>query len=350
MKGLFRLPGGIAITGNVYICDVQGVIPMNKRSGIFLSYGFIAALVMLLLNDLALKYSFHNFFTGKLSDLAGLFIFPLFFTVLFPGKKKMIFIITAVLFVFWKSSASQAIIDGWNSIGAFRIVRTVDYYDLSALAVLPFSYRFKGNHKLPVRLLRIPVMLAALFAFCSTSYDRSIEVNKTYTLNMPKEELIARINSIGNGNGCHNMIYSFDIEKADTMLAGYGDTSWISYTSSTIRKDTLYKYNRITDKPTDEIDTIYQYFIPVTDTTFIKDNKAFALNIPASRYMHTDTASYCNCVETRVSIAGNGSTSRLTLKNVYINYCMGGSGKKEREKLKAALTMAFEKEYIDRIK
>jgi hypothetical protein len=323
---------------------------MIKRWNIFLSYGFMAALSLLLLNDLVLKQSFHNFLTGKLSDVAGLFIFPLFITAFLPGRKKMIYLFTAVFFIFWKSPASQAIIDGWNSLGAFRIARTPDYYDLFALAVLPFSFRYKGTQTLPVKVMRVPAMLIALFAFCATSYDRSLEVNKTYTLNMPKEELIARINSIGKGNGCHNKIYSFDIAHADTMLVGYGDTSWISYTSSTIRKDTLYKYNSITKKPTGEVDTIYQYFIPVTDTTFIKENKQFALTVPASHYTHTDTASYCNCVAARVSIAGNGNISELTLKNMYFNYCMGISGKKDREKLKAILTLAFEKEYIDRIK
>ena len=40
---------------------------------------FLVGLGILLLNDFYLKYAFSNAFTGKLSDVAGLFIFPFFF-------------------------------------------------------------------------------------------------------------------------------------------------------------------------------------------------------------------------------------------------------------------------------
>ena len=42
------------------------------------SPGFVVGLSLLLLNDLFLKARFHNPLTGKLSDFAGLFVFPLF--------------------------------------------------------------------------------------------------------------------------------------------------------------------------------------------------------------------------------------------------------------------------------
>lgn len=320
---------------------------MKIRGHIFISAGFITALILLLLNDLVLKQAFHNALTGKISDLAGLFIFPLFITALFPGKKRMIFIITAVFFIFWKSPLAQPMIDAWNNITAFHISRTVDYSDYIALLMLPAAWYYKGTRTLPLPLLRIPVILVALFAFCATSYDKTIVVNKTYTLNMPKDVLISRINNIHNG--CYKMTYSFRIQDADTMLVGYSDTSWISYTSYTIRKDTIYHYNQITKKETDKIDTIYQYFIPQTDTIFLKDDKTFNVQVPASKYTNTDTAMYCNCVDAVVSISGSGNIAYLTLKKMYFNYCMGASGKKEREKLGQTLTRAFEKEYIDRI-
>lgn len=56
---------------------------MQKRNfSILVSPGFLLCLCLLLLNDFILKSEFHNALTGKLSDFAGLFIFPLFFSAL----------------------------------------------------------------------------------------------------------------------------------------------------------------------------------------------------------------------------------------------------------------------------
>jgi len=49
-----------------------------RRPYILVSSGFLAGLSVLLVNDFVLKQIFHNWLTGKLSDLAGLFIFPMF--------------------------------------------------------------------------------------------------------------------------------------------------------------------------------------------------------------------------------------------------------------------------------
>jgi hypothetical protein len=46
------------------------------------------SIFLLLINDLYLKFEYHNYLTGKLSDFAGLFAFPYFFSCLIPKKDK----------------------------------------------------------------------------------------------------------------------------------------------------------------------------------------------------------------------------------------------------------------------
>lgn len=64
---------------------------MNRKLEFFTSFWFLLALTLLLLNDFVLKETFANWFTGKLSDFAGLFVFPLFWITLFPNRKQLIF-------------------------------------------------------------------------------------------------------------------------------------------------------------------------------------------------------------------------------------------------------------------
>ena len=96
---------------------------------------FILGLALLLLNDLLLKPQFHNWFTGKLSDVVGLYIFPLLWCAFFPVYKKHIYWLTALVFALWKSSLSQPLIDA-----GIPFNRVVDMSDLWALMVLPVSY------------------------------------------------------------------------------------------------------------------------------------------------------------------------------------------------------------------
>ena len=85
---------------------------MNERNlQLLVSPGFLVALSVLLLNDFVLKLQFNNVFTGKLSDFAGLFILPLFWTALFPRLKFSIYVLTAIVFIFWKSVYSQPVIE-----------------------------------------------------------------------------------------------------------------------------------------------------------------------------------------------------------------------------------------------
>ncbi len=64
----------------------------SRQLQILLSPEFLIGLLLLLMNDFVFKELFHNWLTGKLSDFAGLFIFPLFWSALFPKRKALIFV------------------------------------------------------------------------------------------------------------------------------------------------------------------------------------------------------------------------------------------------------------------
>ncbi|MFK7937171.1 MAG: hypothetical protein AB8G22_26890 [Saprospiraceae bacterium] len=66
----------------------------SKRSQIFTSLPFILALTLLLLNDFYWKATYANFWTGKISDFAGLFVFILFWSTLFPKRKTTVYFLS----------------------------------------------------------------------------------------------------------------------------------------------------------------------------------------------------------------------------------------------------------------
>ncbi|MCW3083718.1 MAG: hypothetical protein JWP12_1084 [Bacteroidetes bacterium] len=149
---------------------------MQEKFKILSSKGFVIALALLLLNDFIFKTTFHNWFTGKLSDVAGLFIFPIFWTAFFPKQKKTIYFFTALIFIFWKSPFSQFLINDWNALNLLSIYRVIDYSDLIALLILPFSFQHSApeNRKTTFAIHPIFLILIAAFSFVATSkYDRN---------------------------------------------------------------------------------------------------------------------------------------------------------------------------------
>lgn len=156
---------------------------MKPRLSILLNQGFIAGLIILLTNDFILKSVFPGFITGKLSDIAGLFIFPIFLFSLGFNHLKGVYYITAAGFVWWKSVWSTSFILFINGLSAYQIQRVVDYSDLLAILILPVSYqylvRIKDNK--PVFNPTWVVMLT-LFGLYSTSMaPKKISYKKTYS-------------------------------------------------------------------------------------------------------------------------------------------------------------------------
>jgi len=196
---------------------------------------FIVSVIVLLLNDFFLKEYYGNTFTGKLSDFTGLFAFPFFFSCLLPRYTKHIHILTAILFIWWKSTFSQYFIDSMNVLG-FPLVRVVDFSDYIALisvvmSYLVFSYNY--NYKKINTALLYTIIPVSSFAFMATSVRHNqfvsyASVDKVYHFDMPMEELVAK----------YNELQKKELDKLkDTSLYTYENNSGVYYLRGT--QDTL---------------------------------------------------------------------------------------------------------------
>jgi hypothetical protein len=142
----------------------------NRRASILASPVAVAGLVVLIANDHFFKSHYPSALTGKLSDLVGLFIFPLFLSVFVPGKKAIVYVVTGIAFLVWKLPIADAPISVLNSILPFTIGRTIDYSDYWALLALPVSYFYIPKRSMwDSRLANLTVVVISCFAFCATA-------------------------------------------------------------------------------------------------------------------------------------------------------------------------------------
>ena len=139
---------------------------MNNRFNLILSPLFLISLCILFLNDFILKDLYPGLITGKLSDFAGLIVFTTFIYFLIGKWKKHIFLVSALLFIFWKSSLSTGIIEFSNSLLPLTIGRVIDYTDLIALLILPITYFYNPKKVLTIKkpILKYTLILFTLFS------------------------------------------------------------------------------------------------------------------------------------------------------------------------------------------
>ncbi|MBC9795080.1 hypothetical protein [Sinomicrobium weinanense] len=162
---------------------------------------FILSLALLILNDWVLKSTLGNAFTGKLSDVAGLFAFAYFFSALHSKYKTPIHWITAILFIVWKTPIVEPLIGFLNGSG-IPVSRTVDYSDYFTLPAIVLSwYVFSSEKQYHLKKWAVNGLLVlAPLAFVSTSRapvtKRTYTMDKTYYFNYSRNELIARINEL----------------------------------------------------------------------------------------------------------------------------------------------------------
>lgn len=169
---------------------------------LFTANYFILSLFLLLLNDFYLKYEFHNFITGKLSDFACLFIFPYFISVFFSTRTKEIYIFTVVFFIFWKLEISEQFIKYISHITDFAFHRTVDLTDLIALSILPISYHYfhKKNEEQKENknnnfALNSLIGVITIYSFLADSNPRQeakvkIKSEKEFTIQISKKQIL----------------------------------------------------------------------------------------------------------------------------------------------------------------
>jgi hypothetical protein len=271
---------------------------------------FITAVLLLIVNDWYFKQTFHNGLTGKLSDFAGLFAFPFLLSALFPRKTNPVYFVTLLLFIVWKSPLMQPVINALNDVG-IPIYRTIDYSDYIALISLPLSfYQFNkpvGYQIRPVVLNML--MLCCLISFVATSmppgaYTRFNDINKIYTFDFSKRELVSRINAL-------QLDYVHDLNKyvRDNNKLSYG---------------TLYKDTASVDF--DSRSNIFYY-----SSTLIKNKRdTLAMLIDYERVKDADTI-VLKTMYANLNISGNGNTSQLKLLslNSYVRKSEKGDHKQK---------------------
>ena len=183
---------------------------MNRKELILNPY-FILGLFILLLNDFYLKYEFGNFITGKLSDFAGLLIFPMFVAAIIPRLNKSISFITGIGFFIWKLPLFTPVIDLINQSLPITIHRVIDYSDYLALLILPLSHyliNYGESRLLTARkrfeyVSRYALLGISFFAFCATSVpfretpQGSILIDKSYNIKLSKDSIISSIKDLG---------------------------------------------------------------------------------------------------------------------------------------------------------
>lgn len=173
---------------------------IKKNTEVLRSPWFLLGLFTLLVNDFYLKANFPGFVTGKLSDVAGLFIFPFFFSALLHAYKKHIYFLTAILFILWKLPISNGVVTFLNS-NYIPINRVTDLTDLITLLILPVSFfYFKKQSQLkmiPAKVQTYFISIICIFAFCATSLAQiegplKIKIDKQYKLAVSRSHLIKK--------------------------------------------------------------------------------------------------------------------------------------------------------------
>jgi len=223
-----------------------------KRKDLILNLYFVIGLIALILNDFYLKYEYGNFATGKLSDFAGLLIFPMFVVAIIPKLRKSISIITGIGFVIWKLPLFTPVVDLINQLPFVSIHRVIDYSDYIALLILPLSHYLINYHQFRpiIRVERIEYFsrLALLgisfFAFCATSVPwretpkGTILIDKSYNIKLSKDSVIASIQRLGYNCDFYErdpLKYKKEISyyQTDNLIRRF-DNSYTSFVIDTI--------------------------------------------------------------------------------------------------------------------
>lgn len=119
---------------------------MDRKTNLILHPVFLSSVILLFVNDHFLKYTFHNWLTGKLSDFAGLIALPLLIAYCIPKLTKYACLIAALWFMYWKMPISESFIQLVRDVTHVNVYRTIDYSDFIALLVII----------IPMKLLQSP--------------------------------------------------------------------------------------------------------------------------------------------------------------------------------------------------
>ncbi len=258
------------------------------------NYLFLIGLFLLILNDHFFKAAYGNWFTGKLSDVAGLLILPMFLKYLLPISTKKSVLFTVIFFVFWKTSLSQFFIDNFNTLGLYSMGRVVDYTDFIAFLILPLSIYVMNNIenfeiKLPMvniqKIATHSLLFLTFLTFCATSKDTDFEPGENLNnccftepieLNVGAGSIYVPTMFTPDGNGINDLFQisaDSNILKIDTLTIFNQFSGDIVFDETNITE--IIPENGFDGIVADTITaTQYNYFLVVTS----KDNVTMRIN------------------------------------------------------------------------
>lgn len=147
---------------------------MDRLIDQFARPGVALSTVVLTLNDALLKAWWPGWVTGKLSDVAGLFLVgAVLARIRWSGW------ILALAFATWKSPLILPALGWWNASVPFSLARTPDYSDLLALVVIPLAARYGARpyERRGAPVPRMGALLLGCFAIAATSRRPTLEAN-----------------------------------------------------------------------------------------------------------------------------------------------------------------------------
>jgi hypothetical protein len=179
---------------------------MKMKPTLLLHPALIVSVFALLLNDFYLKPMFHNWFTGKFSDFAGLFAFTIFWLAILPFHRRIVVATVVLFFLWWKSSLSAPFIVFLNYRMGIPIDRIVDHTDYIAIITVPLTFFLKPWHYNP-SLLRTAatwcVAIISFFAFTATTMlkkltdDQRVKADKYVRTKKSEAKIITTLSEAG---------------------------------------------------------------------------------------------------------------------------------------------------------
>ncbi|HEY0654120.1 MAG TPA: hypothetical protein VGD65_13370 [Chryseosolibacter sp.] len=163
---------------------------------------FLLGLFTLVVNDFVLKHLVGGLVTGKLSDIAGLFVFPFFWSAFFSAHTRKIYVCTIALFIVWKTPLSTRVIFEINNVFGTEFYRVVDYSDLLALVVVPLSYVYfqrqrerDNTESSSVRIAPMVIAVVSVLSFVATTLPRTdvavnMPIGESYEVDHSRKEIL----------------------------------------------------------------------------------------------------------------------------------------------------------------
>ncbi len=316
---------------------------------------FLGALALLLLNDHVLKAAFHNFWTGKLSDFAGLYAVAWIGMRLLPSRATGVAWFLAIGFAFWKSPLVMPLLDAWNGAGILPLHRVLDYGDWAALLVLPLA-EWRSRELRPKLVIPHPihkiaeglVLCLSIFAFCATSYTNDFDFDAKYDLLIAPSEVVRRLNMISVEDQRDNPPLSLLHEKANEFQQEGEQRIYLHHNTDTQTYcDTIYA--QIDDSVF--IDEIREYQIPNIDSMYVNPDGIFRYRFTLrSELDNSENKLQCTAVPALLKLQGHGKGSRLYLLHMETHNCEALPAGEKTEKPEDYLRKRFEAVVIERLK